>query len=72
MRLIINEAQIPERWMPYRFDLFGASHQIFHFAVMGVAVIHFLGLLRAFQHARMRRDVCLESDISVYFRENAA
>jgi hypothetical protein len=55
---IPNIVQIPERWVPYRFDIFGASHQIFHVAVMVAAVIHFLGLTRAFEVVRLRRDIC--------------
>lgn len=31
----------PERCKPGRFDLCGASHQIFHFAVVSAALLHF-------------------------------
>lgn len=41
--------QIPERWFPYSFDIFGASHQIFHLAVIIAALTHFAGLLRALE-----------------------
>ncbi|KAK3334220.1 mPR-like GPCR protein, partial [Cercophora scortea] len=45
----VYAARIPERWFPYRFDIFGASHQIFHVAVIVAAVVHFVGLLRALE-----------------------
>ncbi|UKZ56783.1 hypothetical protein TrVGV298_010624 [Trichoderma virens] len=38
----------PESRIPEKFDIFGASHQIFHsFVVLG-GVIHFYGILNAF------------------------
>ncbi|KAI6081445.1 putative hemolysin-III channel protein Izh2 [Hypoxylon rubiginosum] len=54
----IYAARIPERWAPYRFDILGASHQIFHVAVMIAAWIHFCGLLEAFHGIRSRHDSC--------------
>ena len=56
-----DETQIPERWFPYTFDIFGASHQIFHVAVMVAAVIHFCGLLQAFSIIRSNAAVCVGS-----------
>jgi adiponectin receptor len=44
--------------MPYRFDLYGASHQIFHVAVLIAAVIHFCGVVKAFNIARSNSLVC--------------
>lgn len=44
--------QIPERWAPYTFDTLGASHQIFHIAVMGATWVHYLALLESFHNAR--------------------
>ena len=40
--------QVPERSWPCRFDFVGASHQIFHVAVLLAGVAHYQGLLRAF------------------------
>lgn len=37
----IYTARVPERCKPGTFDLCGASHQIFHLAVLGGAGIHF-------------------------------
>jgi predicted membrane channel-forming protein YqfA (hemolysin III family) len=33
-----------------RFDLFGASHQLFHFFVVAAAVAHYACIMRAFDH----------------------
>ena len=43
--------QIPERWYPVRFDLVGASHQVFHLMVVLAALVHVKGLLHAFAYA---------------------
>jgi adiponectin receptor len=37
---IIYAASIPERWFKRTFDLFGASHQIFHLMVLVGALLH--------------------------------
>jgi len=38
---VIYAMRVPERCTPGRYDLCGASHQIFHFAVLGGCAIHF-------------------------------
>lgn len=38
---IIYILRIPERWRPGTFDLCGASHQIFHFAVIIACCLHY-------------------------------
>ena len=38
---IIYMIRCPERCAPGKFDFCGASHQIFHFAVLGAAILHF-------------------------------
>ncbi|KAK8121407.1 hemolysin-III family protein [Apiospora kogelbergensis] len=50
--------RVPERWAPRVFDVYGASHQIFHVAVMVAAWIHYDGLVAAFRLVRDRPDVC--------------
>lgn len=50
--------QIPERWVAYIFDTFGASHQILHVAVMVAAWIHFRGLVEAFHIIRSQASIC--------------
>ncbi|OAA55650.1 Hly-III-related protein [Cordyceps fumosorosea ARSEF 2679] len=54
----IYAARIPERWVPYTFDTFGASHQILHVAVMVAAWIHFRGLVEAFHIIRSQASIC--------------
>ena len=44
--------QIPERWAPRTFDILGASHQIFHIAVVYAAWLHYLGLCESFHTTR--------------------
>ncbi|PNS20771.1 Cell morphoproteinsis protein PAG1 [Sphaceloma murrayae] len=43
-------ARIPERWAPGRFDIWGSSHQIFHFLVVFAACAHLKGLLLALDY----------------------
>ncbi|PSK55978.1 hypothetical protein B9Z65_4856 [Elsinoe australis] len=43
-------ARIPERWAPGRFDIWGASHQIFHVLVVFAAAAHLKGLLLALDY----------------------
>ncbi|KAH6675656.1 hemolysin-III channel protein-like protein Izh2 [Halenospora varia] len=40
--------KIPERWCPRTFDIFGASHQIFHVLVVLAAVTYTNGIVQAF------------------------
>ncbi len=47
---IIYAKRFPERRYPRTFDLFGSSHQIFHVLVLVAASVHFVGLLKAFDH----------------------
>ncbi|KAL2022467.1 hypothetical protein VTK56DRAFT_5296 [Thermocarpiscus australiensis] len=41
--------RFPEAWRPGRFDIWGASHQIFHVLVVLSAAVHLYGLLSAFR-----------------------
>ncbi|OAL00938.1 HlyIII-domain-containing protein [Phaeosphaeriaceae sp. SRC1lsM3a] len=50
--------RIPEKWYPYRFDVWGASHQIMHCLVVCAGIAHLFGLLRAFDHIHGRGDIC--------------
>ncbi|EEY14726.1 adiponectin receptor protein [Verticillium alfalfae VaMs.102] len=40
----------PEKWHPVKFDIWGASHQIFHCSVVLAAVAHFYGLWSAYTY----------------------
>ncbi|KAF3918315.1 hypothetical protein ABW21_db0205703 [Orbilia brochopaga] len=44
-------ARVPERWRPGKFDIVGASHQIFHVLVLVGALCHLAGLVAAFDYA---------------------
>ncbi|KAK3364563.1 mPR-like GPCR protein [Lasiosphaeria hispida] len=44
--------RVPERWVPYTFDILGCSHQILHIAVMVAACLHFTALIKASTTAR--------------------
>ncbi|KAK7931338.1 hypothetical protein PG985_002050 [Apiospora marii] len=55
--------RIPERWAPYRFDLCGASHQLFHSFIIAAAVIHFDGLVMAFRFIRSTQTTCQGSQV---------
>ncbi|GAC96231.1 adiponectin receptor protein 1 [Pseudozyma hubeiensis SY62] len=41
-------ARIPERFAPGRFDLLGASHQIFHVLILAAAIAHYVSIRRAY------------------------
>lgn len=47
---VVYAARLPESLSPGRFDLFGASHQIFHVLVVIGAVVHVAGLKSAFEY----------------------
>ncbi|EUC32668.1 hypothetical protein COCCADRAFT_37421 [Bipolaris zeicola 26-R-13] len=42
-------AHFPESWKPKRYDVCGASHQIFHIAVVLGAVAHYYGIMSALE-----------------------
>lgn len=56
----IYALRIPEKWSPGRFDLYGSSHQIFHFLVVAAAASHLVGMVRAFDylHGKPEGMVC--------------
>ncbi|KAK4073595.1 hypothetical protein Purlil1_12983 [Purpureocillium lilacinum] len=54
----IYAAKIPERWAPGLFDIYGASHQLFHMAVMIAAGFHYHGLSGASRLMRLKSDPC--------------
>lgn len=53
-----DHSQIPEKWYPYRHDVWGASHQIMHCLVVCAGIAHLFGLLRAFDHVHGHGDIC--------------
>ncbi|EZF35383.1 hypothetical protein H109_01082 [Trichophyton interdigitale MR816] len=46
----IYERQVPERWFPGKFDIWGHSHTIFHSMVALGMCVHFVGLLEALEY----------------------
>ena len=44
--------------MHYRFDIMGASYQLFHVAVIVAAVIHLCGLIEAFHMVHATETPC--------------
>eukprot|EP00761_Pharyngomonas_kirbyi_P014532 gb/GECH01014562.1/.p1 GENE.gb/GECH01014562.1/~~gb/GECH01014562.1/.p1 ORF type:complete len:323 (+),score=29.84 gb/GECH01014562.1/:1-969(+) len=44
---IVFASRVPERWAPGKFDVLFSSHQIFHCLVIGGAVSHYIGMMRA-------------------------
>ncbi|CAO1616422.1 unnamed protein product [Parajaminaea phylloscopi] len=45
---LLYACRVPERFAPGTFDLFGASHQIFHFAILLAAFSHYICLRRSY------------------------
>ncbi|ORX58022.1 HlyIII-domain-containing protein [Hesseltinella vesiculosa] len=46
---LIYACRIPERWLPGKFNIFGASHQIFHVLVVVALISHYVGVMKAMQ-----------------------
>lgn len=46
--VVFYAAKVPERIWPGRFDIVGASHQIFHVMVLFGAAAHLAGIVKAF------------------------
>ncbi|KAJ5584558.1 hemolysin-III channel protein Izh2 [Penicillium hispanicum] len=51
---ILYATRIPERLSPGTFDVFGSSHQIFHFLILFAAGFHLKGLLTTFDWNHQR------------------
>ncbi|KAF2096989.1 HlyIII-domain-containing protein [Rhizodiscina lignyota] len=56
-------ARVPERYRPGTFDIWGASHQIFHMLVLLAAAVHLVGLVKAFDFRHSRVDLPSASPI---------
>ncbi|PWW74687.1 HlyIII-domain-containing protein [Tuber magnatum] len=50
----IYAARVPERFAPGRFDLLGASHQLFHCLVVAATGSHLVGLVKGFDYLHGR------------------
>ncbi|CAG8632524.1 17034_t:CDS:2 [Gigaspora rosea] len=60
----IYGSRIPERWFPGKFDIYGSSHQIFHFFVVAAAFIHYFGVIQAMMYWHEQNHNC-ELDVSM-------
>ncbi|KAL8878679.1 MAG: hypothetical protein Q9198_003564 [Flavoplaca austrocitrina] len=59
----IYAARVPEKLRPYKYDIFGSSHQILHVAVILAGLAHMIGLFRAFRfHCAQDLDEDLEDE----------
>ncbi|PMD40096.1 hemolysin-III channel protein-like protein Izh2 [Hyaloscypha variabilis F] len=50
--------KVPERWCKRRFDILGASHQIFHLMVVLAALTYTKGILQAFDFVHGNDHLC--------------
>jgi adiponectin receptor len=51
---VIYAAQVPEKWWPGFFDYAGASHNIWHLAVLGGILFHYTAMISFFNDAFRR------------------
>ena len=59
--------RIPERFCPYKFDIWGNSHQILHFMVILAGLAHMYGLLSAFDNLHSQKVPCFSNSVSKAF-----
>ncbi|CAI2173209.1 386_t:CDS:2 [Funneliformis geosporum] len=50
--------RIPERLFPGKFDIWGSSHQFFHFFVVAAAVVHYYGVLHSMLYWHKANNQC--------------
>ena len=55
---VVYIARIPERWHQQRYDIYGSSHQIFHFLDVFAGLTHMFGLLSAFDFVHSQVNLC--------------
>ncbi|KAG9241300.1 hemolysin-III related-domain-containing protein [Calycina marina] len=48
---VVYASKIPERWCPGAFDYCGGSHNLWHFAVLGGILYHYVAMQEFFTHA---------------------
>ncbi|KAH8731458.1 adiponectin receptor protein 1 [Phaeosphaeriaceae sp. PMI808] len=59
---LLYASKVPERWCPGLFDYVGCSHNIWHVAVLGGIIFHYMAMQTMFSSALQRA----ESSCSVY------
>jgi adiponectin receptor len=55
---------VPERWYRRRFDILGASHQIFHLLVVLAALTYTKAILQAFDFVHGNDHTCQLQNIA--------
>jgi adiponectin receptor len=53
---IVYASQVPERWFPGAFDYFGGSHNLWHIAVLGGILFHYVAMQEFFAGAFLRAE----------------
>lgn len=53
---LIYASQVPEKWWPGKFDYAGASHNIWHLAVLGGILFHYVAMQEFFKGAFARKE----------------
>jgi len=48
---VVYASQVPERWLPGAFDYVGGSHNLWHFAVLGGILFHYMAMQEFFKGA---------------------
>jgi len=54
---VMYAKRVPEKWAPGKFDIWGSSHQIFHFCVVLAALAHYKSVLVGLDY-RMQHPIC--------------
>ena len=54
---IMYASKVPERWWPGMFDYVGGSHNIWHLAVLGGILFHYIAMKSFFENAFARREL---------------
>lgn len=52
----VYASQVPERWFPGAFDYIGGSHNLWHFAVLGGILFHYMAMQEFFAGAFKRAE----------------
>ena len=55
---MLTKSKFPESRHPCRFDLVGASHQLFHILVLVAGIVHYTTLSKAFLEVRGHGLMC--------------
>jgi adiponectin receptor len=63
---VVYATRIPERWHQLRYDIYGCSHQIFHFIVVFAGLIYMFGLLSAFGFIHSQAHLCSKTEVHSY------